>query len=184
MKKVAQIAVKLGLAVAVAAAPALALAAPIPLTTNFNYSSSNPHDFIYTGEIDIQEMARMALELQKSFVIDTSRYIPAYDMPTYSSSHSEVANKILKQTVQTWIETEGADLAIVRGVQKIDDALSTDIAIGSSSSDSRSDSLGKFKLRFRPVSSEAQVRYEGSFNANLSYNVSDSSTKLTIAWYY
>lgn len=164
----------------IAAAPAFGNAAYIPLDLTPVHSSipySTPQNFVYSGEIDVQQMARTALELQKTFAIDTSRYIPAYDMPDYSSSQSTVANKILKQTLQTWVEEKGSDLDVVKQAQKINDTLSTEIPVSAGNNDG-----GKFKVRLRPVSSEAQFRYEGSFNADLTYNVSDSSTKLTLAW--
>jgi hypothetical protein len=167
---------KLSIVAVIATAPTVNYAAYIPLS-----SSLDNYTYVYTQDLDIQKMAKIALDLQQQkSTFKTSYYIPFNGMPTYSSDGSHIANKIVKHTVQNWLDDETIDLQFIRQVQKLDEGLSAELPIGSATTTSKD--AAKFKLRLRPVHSEAQIRYEGKFGANLSYNIHDETTRLQISW--
>lgn len=182
----------IAVAMIVAAAPTLNYAAYSPVYENIipkahqndKTTELSLNDFkrivVYkqgTNEIDVREMARVAMQLQKHYEINTGNYIPASEMPQYSSDGEKVATKILKHTVENWIESNDLDdVAVVRQAQAVTDGLSTDVKL------SESKDAGNFKFRLRPITGEAQIRYEGSFAANLSYDIPDSTTRLQISW--
>lgn len=171
MKNIINKIARLALAGLIAAAPSVNFAALIPISADYQMVT-------YTQELDVQKMASIALELQKHYTLNPARYIPAADMPLYSSDQSQIAGKILRHTVQTWIDEDYIEFDFVKKAKVINESLSTEFAVA----DNNRADAGKFKFRFRPVTAEAQLRYEGSFNANLSYDIADSTAKLQIAW--
>src|SRR5690606_7040629 len=103
------------------------MAAPLPQS---NYVLRAYGVAVTSQDIDVQTMARIALDLQKGTMIELHDFIPAADMPQYSNDGSDIANLILRQSLQTWIENDGADLDMVKQVQKLNDAMSTEVSIG------------------------------------------------------
>ncbi len=122
--------------------------------------------------LDLQEMARIGMAMQKQYAFDASTIIPT-DMPAKSSDQTYIANKVLQHALEYWYANSASRQSeFVRTADTIGNGLNGKIGEGAAS---------HFAVKVRPASGEAQIRYDGLAKAEISYDAFNKESKFEVS---
>ena len=127
---------------------------------------------IATREMDLQETARIALQMQKEAQFDPSEIIPL-NMPEQSSDSGYVAGKVLRHSLENWYDSSGLKKSDWgRATSGLNDQI--EHSLKSSTGDS------PFSVKMRAITGRAQIKYKGAVEAALTYEAFENEAKLEV----
>ena len=122
-------------------------------------------------DMDLQETARIALQMKKEIQFDPSEVIPL-NMPENSSDSSYIAGKVLRHAAENWYDN--SDL------KKSDWGRATSGA----NKDLEAALLGannsQLSFKMRALTGRAQLKYKGAVEASLTYEAFDNDVKFEV----
>ncbi len=123
-----------------------------------------------TKELNLSMLARMQVIIDQ-YQMDLSKYIPYKSIPQYSQSQ-DVAHKVLRQTLKTWMSSDAAtNSVLMQQASVLDNTLST--AAGTTAH--------KFNFRINALETQAEMIYKGVVEASVSYDLAGGDTQVQVS---
>lgn len=124
-----------------------------------------------TQQMDLQETARIALEMKKQVQFDPSEIIPL-NMPQQSSDQSFIAKKVARHALENWYD-ESSFKKSEWG--QITTHASDDLEAALLGENNKS-----FTFKMRAITGRAQLRYQGPVQASLTYEAFENKARLEV----